>query len=278
MVSLGGVAALRPRLAMRRTRCLRCSLGCVAAMALWQHWALAFVPAPERGTALRPTEPTSAGSAAALAAASAVLLGPMEALAKEGKWGPLEGKTSSLVHPLIMPLLFLATLYTGFLGWQWRRTRLVGVEVADLRKQLPKPSREEDPEAEPSSAVKAMKDQIAQLTAERSDLIKGQFKDRHYQLSAGLLGGGIFFTVYGVFNTWFRTEKLFPGPHLFAGAAICVGWALAAACVPFMEKGNEAARNAHIALNVIILGLFAWQLPTGFEILQKVWGAGIPWF
>jgi len=91
-----------------------------------------------------------------------------------------------------------------------------------------------------------------------------------------LLASGAFFTVYGVFNTWFRTEKLFPGPHLFAGAAVCVLWALAAACVPFMEKGNDAARYAHIGFNVINVALFAWQLPTGFEIFMKVLNAPIP--
>ena len=45
------------------------------------------------------------------------------------------------------------------------------------------------------------------------------------------------------FWTWwdflrFRAEKLFPGPHLFAGAAIVVLWAVSAALVPFMEKGE----------------------------------------
>lgn len=81
-----------------------------------------------------------------------------------------------------------------------------------------------------------------------------------------------------MFNTFFRAEKLFPGPHLYAGAAIVVIWALAAACVPWMEKGNETARTAHIGLNVICLSLFCWQLFTGFEIFLKVLGAGIPWF
>jgi hypothetical protein len=36
-------------------------------------------------------------------------------------------------------------------------------------------------------------------------------------------------------------------------------WAAAAALVPSMQKGNEAARNAHIALNALNLTLFAWQ-------------------
>lgn len=205
----------------------------------------------------------------ASAAAAASLLVPAEAWAKGGVYGPLEGKVSSLVHPFVMAGLFLVTLYSGFAGWQWRQTRLVGLEINDLRKQIPKPveGEEEKPEA---PQVKELKDQIEKLTAERSELIKGQFKDKHHQISSVILGGGIFFTTYGVCNTWFRTEKLFPGPHLFAGAAVCVLWALAAALVPYMEKGNENARNAHIALNVVNLGLFTWQLPTGFEIFLKV--------
>jgi hypothetical protein len=60
--------------------------------------------------------------------------------------------------------------------------------------------------------------------------------------------------------TAIHAGKLFPGPHLFAGAGIVVLWALAAALVPYMQKGNESARNVHIALNVANLALFAWQV------------------
>lgn len=54
--------------------------------------------------------------------------------------------------------------------------------------------------------------------------------------------------------------KLFPGPHLYAGAAIVVLWAGAASLVPAMTKGNEVARTAHITLNSLNLLLFAWQV------------------
>ena len=37
-----------------------------------------------------------------------------------------------------------------------------------------------------------------------------------------------------------------------------------------MQKGNDGARNAHIALNGINVALFAWQVPTGLEIVGKV--------
>lgn len=59
---------------------------------------------------------------------------------------------------------------------------------------------------------------------------------------------------------YFCTGKLFPGPHLYAGATIVVLWAAASALVPSMQKGSDTARNAHIALNTLNLLLFAWQV------------------
>eukprot|EP00967_Tisochrysis_lutea_P116098 scaffold186579_cov21-Tisochrysis_lutea.AAC.1 len=48
---------------------------------------------------------------------------------------------------------------------------------------------------------------------------------------------------------------------LYAGATIVSLWAIAAALVPAMQKGNQTARNTHILLNVANLGLFLWQCP-----------------
>lgn len=42
------------------------------------------------------------------------------------------------------------------------------------------------------------------------------------------------------------------------------------ACPPPPQKGNDAARTAHISLNVLNLALFTWQVPTGLEIVGKV--------
>ena len=105
---------------------------------------------------------------------------------------------------------------------------------------------------------------------ERKDLVAGGFRDKHSAAGAVLLAFGVGIAVEGCLNTWMRTGKLFPGPHLFAGAGIVVLWALAAALVPSMQKGNETARSAHIALNALNLALFAWQVPTGFDIVNKV--------
>jgi hypothetical protein len=71
-------------------------------------------------------------------------------------------------------------------------------------------------------------------------------------------------------NTYARAGKLFPGPHLYAGAGLVCLWALAGACVPAMQKGNDTARSIHIGANVAGIGMFAWQVVSGLPILFKV--------
>ncbi|KAK9824790.1 hypothetical protein WJX74_008967 [Apatococcus lobatus] len=187
------------------------------------------------------------------------------AFAVKGEGGPLlEGRTVSLIHPATMVFLFTASLYAAYLGFQWRRTRTAPEQIKELKAQLPKPDADGK---RPSSALDG---QIAELEAQRKELTKGDFRNKHTNLGHFLLGLGVLMSVVGPLNTYFRAGKLFPGPHLYAGAAITVTWALAAALVPAMTRGNDAARTAHITLNVVNIGLFAWQIPTGFAILQKV--------
>ncbi len=69
----------------------------------------------------------------ALAQASALLLPLLlnagEAAAKGGEYGVLEGRTFAFVHPLTMGVLFLATAWTGYLGWQWRTVRTLAGDM-----------------------------------------------------------------------------------------------------------------------------------------------------
>lgn len=58
------------------------------------------------------------------------------------------------------------------------------------------------------------------MEQERKELIKGGYRDRHFNAGSILLAFGVFESVGGGLNTWFRTGKLFPGPHLFAGAGL----------------------------------------------------------
>ncbi|KAH7280347.1 hypothetical protein KP509_37G062800 [Ceratopteris richardii] len=158
--------------------------------------------------------------------------------------------------------LLIYTLWAGYLGWQWRRVRTIQDEINVLKKDV-KPAEE----GAPPSPVES---KIQELTEERKKLLKGGYRDRHFNAGSILLAFGVLEAVGGCVNTWFRTGKLFPGPHLFAGAGITVLWALAASLVPAMQKGNETARSLHIALNTVNVLLFLWQVPTGWDIVLKV--------
>ncbi|CAN1235656.1 hypothetical protein LINPERPRIM_LOCUS4574 [Linum perenne] len=214
-------------------------------------------------------------SSASLPLAVAALpffLETQDAMAAGGELGILEGRSLALVHPIVMGGFFFYTLYAGYLGWQWRRVRTIQNEITELKKQL-KPAAVA-PDGTPmessdagSSPVEA---KIRQLTEERKELVKGGYRDKHHDAGSILLGFGVLESVGGGLNTYIRTGKLFPGPHLYAGAGITVLWAMAAALVPAMQRGNETARNLHISLNVVNVLLFVWQIPTGLDIVLKV--------
>lgn len=63
------------------------------------------------------------------------LLQASPALAINREYGILEGQIFSLMHPAVMFFLFGATVYTGYLGVQWRRTRELGEEIRGLKAQ-----------------------------------------------------------------------------------------------------------------------------------------------
>jgi hypothetical protein len=113
--------------------------------------------------------------------------------------------------------------------------------------------------------------QVKALTEERTVLASQNNRDRHFYQGAILAFLGIVLAMDGPFNTYARTGKLFPGPHLYAGAGVVICWVAATACVPYMQKGSDTARFVHIATNIIGMVLFAWQVTTGIPILVKVW-------
>lgn len=197
-------------------------------------------------------------------------LDSQDAFAAGGEFGIFEGRTLALIHPIVMGGLFVYTLWAGYLGWQWRRVRTVQDEINELKKQVkPIPVTPDGTPAEPPKPS-PIDTKIQQLTEERKELIKGGYRDKHFNAGSILLGFGVLESVGGGLNTWLRTGKLFPGPHLFAGAGITVLWAAASALVPAMQKGNETARSLHIALNTVNVLLFVWQIPTGLDIVYKV--------
>jgi uncharacterized membrane protein len=104
----------------------------------------------------------------------------------------------------------------------------------------------------------------------RKELIKGKFALKHHQVGSLLLAFMVFGTVGGMGATYLEAGKLFVGPHLLVGLGMATLIATSAALVPFMQKGNEAARLTHISLNVVLVGLFGWQALTGMQIVQRL--------
>ncbi|MEM9806785.1 MAG: DUF4079 domain-containing protein [Cyanobacteria bacterium P01_D01_bin.56] len=139
----------------------------------------------------------------------------------------------NFLHPVMMWVLFGLTLYAAYLGIQSRRLRYVDRET-------------------------------------KKKLVKGKYTIRHHQLGAIALSLMTLGTIGALAVTYINNGKLFVGPHLLAGLGMTGLFTVAASLVPFMQRGNEAARLAHISLNVVIVGLFGWQAFTGMEIMQRI--------
>lgn len=160
---------------------------------------------------------------------------PLPALAEvpEGVKETFKSIPASLVHPGMMWTLFALSLYAGWLGWQSRSIRSVDA-------------------------------------ATRKALVKSKVTLRHFAIASTLLATMTIFTFEGMANTYNRAGKLFPGPHLYAGLGLVALMTTTAAMVPYMQRGDNWARNAHLAFGISIVGVFAWQANTGMQIVGKL--------
>mmetsp|Transcript_4928 Transcript_4928/g.11599 ORF Transcript_4928/g.11599 Transcript_4928/m.11599 type:complete len:294 (+) Transcript_4928:79-960(+) len=219
------------------------------------------------------------GAGLALVALAAL---PGDAVAKGGEYGIFEGRISSLAHPVVMGVCFLVSLGAAYTGFQWRAIRDLQTDISALKTAIKAPEAAltsleamEEPNAAKIASLKseisALQAEADEKTAKRKDMLALDFRDRHWALGSVLLGLGVSFAIEGPVNTFMRAGKLFPGPHLYAGAGCVSLWALAAALVPQMQKGKDWARSGHIGLNVLSTAMFAYyQIPTGLEIAAKV--------
>ncbi|HEY9641561.1 MAG TPA: DUF4079 domain-containing protein [Coleofasciculaceae cyanobacterium] len=140
---------------------------------------------------------------------------------------------SQFFHPLLMWVLLALTLYAAYLGFQWRKARTA---ESDAKKEL----------------------------------LKGRFNIRHYQAGSILLALMVLGTIGGMAVTYLNNGKLFVGSHLLAGLGMTGLIATSASLSPYMQKGHDWARYAHISLNLVLVGLFAWQAVTGVQIVQRI--------
>ena len=140
---------------------------------------------------------------------------------------------SQFGHPLTMWVLFGLAMYALYSGFQSRRTRTADKEV-------------------------------------RKELVKKKFTAKHHQVGSILLALVVLGNMGGLAVTYINNGKLFVGPHLIAGLGMVAILAISTSLVPYMQKGNEAARYSHISLNIAMLGIFGWQAITGMQILQRI--------
>lgn len=127
------------------------------------------------------------------------------AAADSPDWGIFEGRTGSILHPITMGSLFGLSLYTAYLGFQWRRQRTLGDEISSLKKQLPKlgdfktiqqaiDSGEMENVAELQAAIPIEK-QIQDLTEERKELASQNNRDKHYTQGSWIAFLGTLFAI-----------------------------------------------------------------------------------
>ena len=82
----------------------------------------------------------------------------------------------------------------------------------------------------------------------------GNYKDRHFNVGSLLLAFGVMLSLEGAVNTFMRTGKLYPGPHLYVGGAITLLWALAAALVSRCCIKPRCSAELELAEGLVGLG------------------------
>jgi hypothetical protein len=131
---------------------------------------------------------------------------------------------------------FLFSCSTALLGFQYRRQRTMGDDISVLKKSLPNLggasnlnaaiAQAETGETPDTALAFTLKEalpiqaEIDAMLAERKDLSKKGVKDSHFSQGALLAFIGTTFAIEGPLNTYARAGKLFPGPHLYAGAGL----------------------------------------------------------
>ncbi len=138
-------------------------------------------------------------------------------------------------HPILMFVVLAIALYAFYLGSKVRRTRLAQGE-------------------------------------EKKELIRGQYNVRHFRVGSLLLALIVLGAIGGMSVTYINNDKLFVGPHLLVGLGMTGLVAISASLSPLMQQGKNWARYTHVSLNMVLIGLFAWQAVSGIGIIQNILG------
>jgi hypothetical protein len=150
--------------------------------------------------------PSVASATAALWSLTATV-----ASADSPDWGIFEGRTGSLLHPIMMASLLALSVSTALLGFNWRRQRTIGDDISALKKTLPdlggaSSVKEAVAAAKSAESVDfqlvnklesalSVQEDIDALTAERKELSQGNNRDRHFSQGALLAFLGTAFAI-----------------------------------------------------------------------------------
>lgn len=146
----------------------------------------------------------------------------------------------SLIHPLLMITLIPLYILTWILGIMARQARLAP------------PQGEETP----------------MLQRDLRSVARG--KRWHHKLSAFLLFFTYFVMLVGMYNTFLRAGRLFPGPHMYGGFWFVLLTTLQASLVPWFAD-HKIARNVHTVVGLAVMICLFSQFWTGIPILKSVW-------
>ena len=91
----------------------------------------------------------------------------------------------------------------------------------------------------------------------------------HHKLSAGLLFATVLFMLTGMANTFSRTGRLFPGPHLYGGLGLILAVTANVALAPWLREKVQL-RTLHTAIGGIVILLVASQIYSGLGILSSL--------
>ena len=159
----------------------------------------------------RVSKANSPDSKRAIAIAAIMTFAPLDASAAGPDWGIFEGRTGSLLHPVMMGGMLLLSLSTALKGFQYRRQRTMGQEISELKKQLPNLNGASNI-GEALAAAKSsevidyamintleqalpLEEQVNALVQERKDLSKMNLKDGHFSQGAILAFLGTAFAI-----------------------------------------------------------------------------------
>jgi Protein of unknown function (DUF4079) len=98
---------------------------------------------------------------------------------------------ASSIHPLTMGSLFVFTLSTAYVGFQWRRQRTLGDEITTLQKRVPPPNLD----SSETRKISPLEAQIAALMRERKEIASKWPRDQHFSQGALLACIGTVFAI-----------------------------------------------------------------------------------